>query len=116
MENQNSNQPTPRIPASLISNFVGRNVIVAGKILAVNSAERNGLAKMEGGDGSPFYVNLSSCQANYDAQICEVLGQIANDLTIQAFRFVEFQPNFDLAQYETAVFLSRQHSDVFGSQ
>mmetsp|Transcript_29111 Transcript_29111/g.38288 ORF Transcript_29111/g.38288 Transcript_29111/m.38288 type:complete len:109 (-) Transcript_29111:99-425(-) len=100
---------TPRINGGLRSQFVGKTVLLVGRVLNQNGVN----ATIQASDGQAVQINRTPGQ-NYNSTFIEVTGQIQSDLSVQEYKSCEFGDNFNLQNYEALVQLATgKYSNLF---
>ena len=83
----NCDNPTPRVGATQLKNYINRKVLFVGKIESVD----NGLVNMQAPDGSRVNIQTNS---HYEAPFVEIEGVVVDPMTIREESHVSFGDNF----------------------
>ncbi|KAI0166871.1 replication factor A protein 3 [Hypoxylon sp. FL1284] len=98
---------TPRISASLMDSYVGRNVIIVGKVLQL----RGDTAFLEA-DGQV------QAQLNRDSHLmvgngAQIIGKVNPDLSIKVLNATDLGNNVDFQLSQNVVDVTHQFKDIF---
>ncbi|TRX93323.1 hypothetical protein FHL15_005902 [Xylaria flabelliformis] len=98
---------TPRICASMLPSYVGRVVIIVGKVLEL----RDESALLDANGQINVILNLSSHLMVGNA--AQIIGKINSDLSVKAYQAKDFgnNVNFELAQ--RVVEITHQYKELF---
>lgn len=83
----NFDNPTPRVGFAQLKSYIGKKVIMVGRIESIDS----GMVNLQAPDGSKVLVQSSS---NYETPFVEVTGVVVDPMTIQEDSHVSFGENF----------------------
>ncbi|KAI1074129.1 replication factor A protein 3 [Whalleya microplaca] len=98
---------TPRISASLIDSFVGRNVMIVGKVVQL----RGDVAFLDA-DGQ------IQASLNRDCHLmvgngAQIIGKVNPDLSIKVLTAMDLGNNVDFQIAQSVVDVTHQHKDLF---
>jgi hypothetical protein len=94
----NFDNPTPRVGFAQLKSYIGKRVIMVGRIESID----NGLVNLQAPDGSKVLIQSNS---NYETPFVEVTGVVVDPITIQEDSHVSFGENF--GEQQTAVLHQR---------
>jgi replication factor A3 len=98
---------TPRVTATYLASYIGKNVIVVGKVIQLRGDE----ATLDA-DGT---INA---QLNRDAHLSagngvQVIGKVNPDMSIKVLTSLDLGPGVDYNLANTLVEISHQHRSIF---
>ncbi|CAG9940629.1 unnamed protein product [Clonostachys rosea f. rosea IK726] len=100
----------PRISARYLDSFVGRHVMLVGKVLQVQGKQ----ATVDS-DGT-VTVLLDQLSEVVGGSCVQVLGKVNSDLTIKSYQAQDLGPDVDLAVYAAVVEATHKHKELFVSE
>lgn len=101
---------TPRITAPYLDSFVGRHVIVVGKVTQLRGEQ----ATLDAEGTITVILNRESHLANDNA--AQVIGKVNPDLSIKVLSAKDLGPNVDLRLYSAVVDATHRHKSIFISE
>ncbi|KAH9901834.1 replication factor A protein 3 [Xylariomycetidae sp. FL2044] len=100
---------TPRISAGLISNYVGRNVIVVGKVLQLRGD--SAIIDAEG----QITVMLNRETHLTSGNGAQIIGKVNPDLSIKVYNALDVGNNVDYQVAQAVVNVTHQCREIFMS-
>ncbi|ORY71954.1 replication factor A protein 3 [Pseudomassariella vexata] len=98
---------TPRISGQLIDSYVGRNVMVVGKVLQLRGD--TAVIDSEG----QITANLNREAHLVSGNGVQIIGKVLPDLSIKVMNSIDLGTNVDYAVSQTVVELTHQYKDLF---
>ncbi|KAK4702032.1 replication factor A3, partial [Phenoliferia sp. Uapishka_3] len=110
-------RPTPRVNSSLLEKYGQPNSSSGDPIRITGKVERldGNSAVIEASDQGHVTVKLSP-EANFSEAYVEVIGKVAQDLTVQELTSVNMGENLDMSLVEQAVNLTQAYPGIFGME
>ncbi|KAK6533550.1 hypothetical protein TWF694_002488 [Orbilia ellipsospora] len=102
--------PTPRVNATLLSQFPLQTVRIIGKVLQIRPP-RSATIDSQG--------TVALTLENHDTQVTtvnnfvEIIGKVNQDGSIQVFASTDFGPNVDVAAVEAVVQATHTYPEIF---
>ncbi|XP_065193492.1 replication protein A 14 kDa subunit-like [Sycon ciliatum] len=105
--------PRPRVTSSMLGDFIGSTVCLAGQVVEVDQVSRQ-WARIQTGEGTQVQcrVTLGDEFELVDGFV-EVLGTVADKNSIDMQFYASLGNDFDLGAYDEAVRLSAQYPELF---
>jgi replication factor A3 len=98
---------TPRITASYLDSFVGRHVLLLGKVTQL----RGDQATLDSEGTVTVLLNRDAHLASGNS--AQVIGKVNPDLSIKALSSQDLGADVDLKLYASVVDATHQHKDIF---
>ncbi|KAI5461722.1 replication factor A protein 3 [Mariannaea sp. PMI_226] len=100
---------TPRITATYLDNFVGRVVMLVGKVTQLLGNQ----ATLDSDGTVTVLLNHDSHLANGNA--AQVIGKVNPDLSIKVLSSNDLGTGFDFGLYSSVVEATHRHKEIFVS-
>lgn len=101
---------TPRITAAYLDSFVGRVVILVGKVTQLLGNQ----ATLDSDGTVTVLLNHDAHLANGHA--AQVIGKVNPDLSIKVLSSVDLGNSYDFGLYASVVDVTHRHKDIFVSE
>ncbi|KAI1861243.1 uncharacterized protein JN550_011065 [Neoarthrinium moseri] len=98
---------TPRISGQIIGSFVGRNVMIVGKVLQLRGEE----AVIEANGHVTASLNREAHLTPGNG--VQIIGKVNNDLSIKVMSSVDLGNNVDFTVSQAVVDATHQYPDLF---
>ncbi|KAL2019982.1 hypothetical protein VTK56DRAFT_8982 [Thermocarpiscus australiensis] len=100
---------TPRVTCAYLNSYVGKNVIVVGKVIQLRGDE----ALIDADGNITAHLNREAhLSAGNGVQI---IGKVNPDLSIKVLSSIDLGPGVDYSLANTVVEVSHQHRSLFAS-
>lgn len=98
---------TPRVSGRILGSYVGKNVMVIGKVIQIRGTE----ALIEA-DGQ-ISINLTDQEHLTPGNACQVIGKVNTDLSIKVLTSKDLGSNVDFDVAQSVVEATQQYRDLF---
>ncbi|KAI0011203.1 replication factor A protein 3 [Xylariaceae sp. FL0662B] len=98
---------TPRVSASLIDSYVGRNVMIVGKVVQL----RGDVAFLDADGQIQAHLNRECHLMSGNG--AQIIGKVNPDLSIKVLSAIDLGNNVDYQLAQTVVDITHQHKGLF---
>ncbi|EGS21046.1 single-stranded DNA binding protein 12k chain-like protein [Thermochaetoides thermophila DSM 1495] len=103
------NISTPRVTCSYLNSYLGRNVLIVGKVMELRGDE----AIVDADGNITVHLNREAHLSKGNG--VQVIGKVNPDLSIKALTTLDLGTEVDFTLANTVVEISHQHPEVFHS-
>ncbi|KAH8888694.1 replication factor A protein 3 [Thozetella sp. PMI_491] len=98
---------TPRITADYLQSYVGKNVMIVGKVAQLRGEE----AVIDAGGNITVHLNRDAYLQNGNG--AQLLGKVNPDLTVKVLTSLDLGPNVDYKLANSVAEISQRHKQLF---
>lgn len=100
--------PTPRVNAGLLRQFVGRRVLLVGEVLSLE----DGFVRLMAADQQPVTVKVRDQSSPFQTKYAEVLGVVESDGSVSLEKQVPFGDSFGEAPLPCLPYFVFSHCSI----